>query len=168
MLLIDVEKNKEKLIDAALFLLAYELLNSSIVDGVKSFFCMGFDEEGLKYSASYKDKVIQQAKHIYEASLMWLMEVEAINQADYEDLLDIRKYRNFVAHQIPEFVFSENKGVELGRLIKTAELVRKIEKFWVNVDIDINPDVDHVDRESAISGKTLILDYMISSVYSTR
>ena len=166
---LDPEKNKQKLSDAALFLLAYELLNSSIVDRVKDFFITGFNENGFIYSDNYKNKVLPKAKHVYEASLIWLMESGAIDQFDIKSSLEIREYRNNVAHQIPDFIFSEENKFDPSYIEKAAALVNKIDNFWANIEIDIDPDInnENVDRENAISVKALILKYIISTLSPT-
>jgi len=50
----DPDGIKSNLIRCSLFLISYELLKNSIVDKIKDFYSIGFDETGLLYSEDYK------------------------------------------------------------------------------------------------------------------
>ena len=49
---------RKQLLDASLFLLVYELLRNSVVDGVKSFFFSGIDNGKEIYSEDYFKEVL--------------------------------------------------------------------------------------------------------------
>ena len=153
---------RRQLLDAALFLLAYELLRSSIVEGVKEFFCDGFGENGSTYSDEYYSKVLPRAKHVFEASLIFLVEVEAISEDEKTKIQALREHRNEVAHDIPSAIFEVKKRVDLGKLQLAGQLLHKIDNFWGRVEADVNPDFENeeIDYEGITSIRSEVYKYI--------
>lgn len=53
------ETLKTNIITASIFSMAFEMLKSSIIEKIKSFFTNGFDENGLIVSPEYREKVLR-------------------------------------------------------------------------------------------------------------
>lgn len=164
---LDPEYTKSRLIRAGLFLLAYEFLKASIIDGIKDFYCTGFDKRRTGdpwiYSSEYETRVLSKSKHIFEASLLWFQEMNVINDEDVAKLQDLREYRNMVAHQIPAFLFDEDRDIQDEMLDRAATYLRKIDNFWGQIDVATDPDFANkeVDYEGIVSIRTLALKYII-------
>jgi hypothetical protein len=129
--LFDMKLIQKKLIDASLFLMAYEPLKASIVDGVKDFFIDGINKEGFTYSDSYRSKVLPRANHVFEASLIWLLEVDAISEDDKLKIQELRDYRNSIAHDIPTTIYDPSQSIDLTKLELAGLYLNKIDNFWV-------------------------------------
>jgi hypothetical protein len=140
---LDPENLKGNLMFSALFVATYEALKDYIVDQVKFFFNVGFGDDESTFSEEYNTKVKVLDKSILKASLLWLKNLEAINDADIETYDKLRQYRNKLAHELMTLLF-EGLPQELPE--KLAQLIAlrvKIEKWWImNIEIPTNPDFD--------------------------
>lgn len=150
---------------AGMFLLAYEMLRSAIVENVKDFYLCGFNEDGLQYSPDYEKRVLSKSKYVFEASLLWLVETGAITTEDITSIQGLRDYRNTVAHETPKVLF-EAGGVDIAMIRTAIEHVRKIDRFWGGIEADTDPRFDgvDVDYEGITSLRTMALDYIAQVV----
>jgi hypothetical protein len=134
---------KGNLIGASLFLAAYELLRSSIIDQLRDFYCLGFNEKGDIISPNYSKKVLSLAKSPLRASLLWLQEAQVLNDVDVEQVQRIRTHRNQLAHKLVRHITSVEAEIDVDLFAPMIELVAKIDVWWIrNVELDINPDFD--------------------------
>jgi hypothetical protein len=88
-------------------------------------------------------------------------------RADPESLsrYEIRTLRNSLAHDLPELILSENTlVVDIVHLKRIREIFRKIELFWIRIDMDIKGIVEDIPDET-ISGAESILDLIINTVF---
>ena len=159
---LDPARIRSRLIDASLFLMAYELLKVSVVDGVKDFFISGFDQDGYIYSDVYRTAVLPRAKHVFEASLIFLLEANAITEDDKQQIQSLRDYRNKLAHDIPRIIDDEHACASDEQIRLAGHYLSKIDNFWGRVEVDTNPDLDRdgIDYEGIVSRRSLIFQYI--------
>src|SRR5688572_21629831 len=100
---LEVSAIQGTLVRAGLYLAGFELLRSDVVSRTKDFFLAGFDERGLTYSPEY-EKVRALDADIYVASAKWLVTVGAVTAAQTEELVQIRRHRNEIAHELPKLL----------------------------------------------------------------
>jgi len=164
--LFDKDRLRKKLVDSSLFLMAYELLKSSIVDGVKEFFISGINQEGFIYSQEYKTKVLSRATHVFEASLIFLVEVGAITGDDKSKIHMLREYRNSLAHDLPTTIYEPTKAVDLSKLELAGFYLNKIDNFWGRVEVDTDPDMDRdgIDYDGITSVRSIMHQYIVKIV----
>ncbi len=160
---------KPRLINASLFLLGYELLKSSIVDGVKGFYSHTYEDDEWKPDSDYQTDVLDKAKHVFQASLLWLHSCDAITEDEVKDIQSIREYRNQIAHDIPMLIFDDSKEFDLKMIEKTQHYVHKIDSFWGRVEVDTNPEYDNqeIDYEGITSLKSIALNHIAEAVQDT-
>ncbi|MFC1513458.1 hypothetical protein ACFL5P_00440 [candidate division KSB1 bacterium] len=153
---------KERLIETSLFLMSFHLLKSSIIEGVRDFFIVGFNEDKYTISEDYEESVLSKSKHKFDASLLWLKSVDAIDDNDIKEIQNLREIRNQLAHDIPQIVFNDSEAFDKSLIEKVRYYLRKIDNFWGQIDVDINADIDHskVDYDNIVSIRSLILDYI--------
>ena len=74
-----------------------------MLDDEREVSCTGFDEKGRRYDeAGYKAKVLDRApKSRFRASLLWLVDVEAITLAQAVRLDEIYDHRHDLTHELP-------------------------------------------------------------------
>jgi hypothetical protein len=154
---------RSKLISASLFLAAFEILKDSIVERIKDFFTSGFDQNGDIIDPKYKQDVLSRNKsHVY-ASLEWLKEMGAIDDADIAIFDKLKESRNRIAHEMPNLVTGEIPMDPLLLFTKLVNLLRKIEVWWIlNVEIPTNPDYDgkEIDVEGIMPGPLITIRLM--------
>ena len=102
---------KSNLVACSLFIATYEILRTSIIDQIKSFFTQGFDGSNWTLSPDYQVKVLSLNKSPFLASQLWLKEMAAINDSDVAAIQQIHDHRNVLAHDLPKVLDnSRNRG----------------------------------------------------------
>jgi len=152
------------LIVASIYITAFEILKSAIIERIKSFYSSGFDETGPLIEPEYQSEVLSRNKSPLYASLDWLKESAAITDDDIKSYESIKITRNYLAHEIPKLLI-DGLPTELPvRLTELVGLLGKIERWWiVNVEIAINPELSdqEVDEHAIIPGTIMGLQMMI-------
>jgi hypothetical protein len=163
---LDPVHSKRFLTRMGLFLLVYEMLKSSIVNGVRDFYFSGFKDGRFLVSPEYSKRVLGKSKYLFEASLLWLEEAKAISQEDFDAIQELRKYRNKIAHEIPKILFNTSSNVDDSKTIAAIELLRKVERFWGQIEIEIDPRFEgmEVDYNGITSIRMMALDYIFEIV----
>jgi hypothetical protein len=158
------EMIRTNLIRSGLFLAAWELLKGQVQGHVRSFFVSVLN--GV--TTDYEKHVLARHKSVFEASLLWLIEVDAFTVAQAESVRALRKYRNEIAHEIPKMLIDPDHDVDIGRIHEMRTLIDILGRFWVRTDIDINPDFDGqtVDDADILSGEMLLMNHLAACVES--
>ena len=155
---------QEKLVSASLYIAAYDLLKESIVGRIRSFYMVGFDENGEIVDEKYEKTVAARNKSILYASLDWLRENGVVEESDCEVFERIRKTRNLLAHELLAIVTASKESDHIERFEELVSLLKKIEVWWVvNVEIPVNPDFDgkEIDEKGIVPGPVLMLQMML-------
>ncbi|MDP3650677.1 MAG: hypothetical protein Q8R67_03235 [Rhodoferax sp.] len=79
---LDPEVVRPSLFLATMFITTFEILKDSIVDRTRDFYSHGWDENGPVIGPDYQREVAARSKSILYASLDWLREHEAVDEAD--------------------------------------------------------------------------------------
>lgn len=149
---------RPKLIVASIFIAAFEVLKSTIVERLKSFYTLGgsCSEDRPKY----KSEVLSRSRSPVYASLDWLKESHAIDENDVATFERVKKCRNDFAHAIAEMLMGGFPPDFAVRFSEMITLLDKIEKWWiVNVDMSTDPQFDgeQVDESNIIPGPIMAL-----------
>lgn len=135
------ETLKSNIITASIFSMAFEMLKSSIIERIEGFFTNGFDENGMIVSPEYKEEVLSLKRSPLYASLKWLQNMGAIDNADLEKFEHIKRCRNTLVHEMLAFTSSGVDFDVAATLSEMIDLLRKIEIWWFeNLDMAIDPD----------------------------
>ncbi|PCJ33265.1 MAG: hypothetical protein COA90_00030 [Gammaproteobacteria bacterium] len=125
--------------------MAFHLLKSSIVEGVKGFFINGHNGKEFIISPDYKDKVLSRSKYEFEASLIFLLESEALTSNDINEIQLLRDYRNKLAHDIPSSIYVKKHFVDPDKIDRAGYFLNKVDNFWGCIEADTNPDFTNED-----------------------
>jgi hypothetical protein len=152
-----------RLISAALYLAAFEILKDNITGQIRSFFTFGSEEYGDPIDPKYEEDVLSRNRSRLYASLSWLVENAAIDQDDIGIFEQLKDCRNQIAHDMTKCVStgSELKHITLFPVL--IALLNKIEKWWImNVEIPTDPDFDGVEIDEAeiIPGSIMMVRIM--------
>ena len=161
---LDPEVMQDRLISTSLYIAAFESLKSSIVDRVKQFYQVGFGLGGDTLDPEYAKDVTPRNRSPLYASLDWLIEHDAITDADVTSFNETKEYRNRLAHELLQMI-SDNELSDLEiRFHGLISLLRKIEVWWVvNVEIPCNPDFDgetEIDEDGIVPGPVWSMQLM--------
>ncbi|BAJ73211.1 helicase subunit of the DNA excision repair complex [Microbacterium testaceum StLB037] len=151
------------LVRAGALLTGYELVKTAIVDEVKGFFLQGSSEDGLIYSEHYEQSVLTLGRNVFDASVNWLIQIDALTQKQVDALEAIRSHRHEIAHELARFIVDPDADVSVDRLAELQEIMRSLDRFWGGVNVDTNPDFDGVDldRDHIVSGSGALLTYLL-------
>lgn len=159
---------KRRLTRAALFLMAYELMKGEIVDKVKNFYLVGFDDSGPTTSPDYNLRVPQEKGDTdrFKASCRWLIEAGALQDAHFEELQALRRQRNELAHELPRLVMEPGNDLDASLVERVQFFVGRLGRFWGGIEADISGEFDDVDvdRGTIQSGTMLVMTYVVQIV----
>jgi hypothetical protein len=172
------EVTRPRIIAASIYIAGFELLKDSIVDRIRSFFWAGFDREtGEKIDPEYKSDVLTRNGSPIYASLDWLKEQGAIDDADLATYERVKRCRNTLAHELLSVLSSSGLPADYTQCFADmVALLRKIEIWWiVNVEIPTNPDFDgseEIDEDGIlpgpIMGMRLLMDIALGDEKESR
>jgi len=164
------ETLRTNLIVASIYIASFEVLKAAIVDRLKDFYTNGFDHNGLRIDPEYESHVLSKNRSPVYASLDWLKEADAIDDADISAFESAKKLRNELVHSL-HGMFLRGLPADLpARLGEMISLLDKIERWWViNVEIATDPEFvgQEIDEQGIIPGTImglrLLLDIALGS-----
>lgn len=112
------------------------MIKHAVVDQVREFYWCGFDREtGPRCNEiAYKQDVLSKdKKRPFRASLLWLVEAEAITLAQADRLDDIYDHRHDLTHELGKYIID----------VAAIEILRDITRFWKQIEIDIGAFEEH-------------------------
>ena len=152
------------LIMTSLYVTAFEILKDTIISRVRDIYHTGWRDGVDLFSSNYKAKVLSRSTSTVHASLNWLQQAGAVDQADIEGFKATKDLRNRLVHNLQRLLndgLPEEFPAQFGQLIT---LLRKIELwFLMEVEIPTNPDFDgkDVDPNEVQPGSILILQILL-------
>ena len=155
---------KNNLIMGSLYITSFEILKDSIIERLKDFFIEGIDDNKFIYSDRYKTKVLSLHKKPLTASLMWLQNMDTINNDDILKFKKITIFRNKLAHEMLGFLTNTQEEDLIELFHEMINLITKIEKWWIiNVEIptDSNYDNQNINENEIIPGVNLTLKLLL-------
>ena len=173
--LLNPDALRPNLIAASIYISSFELLKTTIVDRIKDFFTNGFDRNGPHISPEYQSEVLSKNGSPVYASLAWLKEMQAIDDADVAAFERVKELRNKLAHELTSVLFEGLPTGFVEGLKEMVSLLDKVERFWIiGVEIPTNPDLHDKDIDVAdvipgpIMGLRLLLDVALGSEEESR
>lgn len=153
---LDPEVTRGSLIAASIYIAGFEALKDSIVGRIRDFFWTGFDASGDKIDPKYQSNVLARNKSPVYASLDWLKEMKAIDDADLAAFDQVKTCRNKLAHDLLSTLASNGLFDDYAECFNDMiALLHKIEVWWITeVEIPTNPDLDgkEIDYNGIIPG----------------
>lgn len=159
------EATRSRLITASIYIAGFEVLKTSIIDRIRSFFSSGFDPTVSTPDPKYNSEVLARNKSRVHASLDWLREMKAVDEGDIGAFHRIRNLRNTLAHELFSNIASGSLPTEFNeQFAEMIELLRKIEVWWIiNVEISTNPDYDdqNIDEHEIVPGPVMGMQLLL-------
>jgi hypothetical protein len=156
---------------AGLFQLTHELLKSMVLDDVKGFYgYIGFRGDNVWLPESgeleYQRSVLALApKKPFQASLLWLQNMEAITAEQSARLDDIYAHRHDLTHELARYLTDPNLEPDFDLFIQALKTLRSLSRFWTEVEAGIGTFEDYpdLDLDEVVNGRILLLDLCISA-----
>lgn len=161
--LLDPDKMRPALIAASIFIAAFELLKSAIVDRIADFYRPGFEWD-QQSRERYEREVLARNRSAVYASLDWLAEHGAITHEDREVFERVKRCRNTVAHELLSVVGGTGAPQDFHeRFEEMVNLLKVIETWWIlEVEIPTDPDLagQEIDVEGIVPGSVMTLQVL--------
>lgn len=154
---------RNNLILGSIYIASFEILKDTIITKLKDFFIDGIDENGFIYNDKYKTKVLTLHKNPLQASLIWLQNMDAIDNKDIQKFKKIKTFRNKLAHEMLDFIANIPEDDLLELFNDMINLLTKIGRWWIiNVEIPTNPDYDgqEINEDEITPGMNITLQLL--------
>jgi hypothetical protein len=120
------ERVKSNLILSSLYLSAYELLKSAMIDNIKDFFTFGFDADGKPIvDQEYSEQVRKVDGDLLRASCLWLEKNGGISVDEVEQVVQLRNHRNQIAHESPQLLIDSGLNLNIDYFVHVRRLLEK-------------------------------------------
>lgn len=152
---------------ASLLQMIRERLKLVVLDEVREFYCFGFDESGNIYDEDgYRRNVLDLApKNKFRASLLWLVNSDAITLAQTDRLNDIYDHRHSVTHELIKYVVDPDEQLDANLFVEAVEILKAIKRFWAEIMVYTTIDNPaEVDMDQVASLDMLVLQQCVDAV----
>lgn len=158
------ELMRERLISAALYIAAFESLKDSIIQHLRSFYCLDFPSTDAPCE-EYVSSVLSRNNSPLYASLHWLADNGAIDENDIAVFKEVKQCRNQLSHNLYKILGSRGLPENFAELFQVLiSLQHKVDHWWiVNVEIPTDPEHcdEEYDREQVIPGSTMVMQMLL-------
>ncbi|WP_133066711.1 hypothetical protein [Brevibacterium aurantiacum] len=154
---------------AGLYQMTHELIKYAVVDEVREFYWQGFEDGASVYDEqSYSQQVLSKMpKNRFRASLLWLVEGDAIALEQADKLEDIYAHRHVLSHELVKYIVDPDFDPDIDLLINALTILKAIRRFWTTIEKDIgmfenfgDVDLDDVAPLSLVVLETCIDAYV--------
>jgi len=157
---------------AGLFLLTHEMIKRSVLDDVKGFY--GFSNAmgrsvcllGRDGQEAYESKVLAlDPKSAFRASLLWLVDSNAITSAQMHVLDRIYQHRHDLTHALGKYLVDPDFEPNVDLFVEAVSILRSISRFWTQIEIDIGTfeDQGEVTVDDAFPAYLAVLQLCIDA-----
>ena len=120
---------------AGLYQMIHELIKTAVLDEVREFYWRGIEDGVVVYDEqAYADNALVRApKNKFRASLLWLVEGDAITLAQADRLDDIYAHR----HDLLKYIVDPEFEPDIALLTDALTMLKSIRRFWTSIEKDI-------------------------------
>ena len=124
---------------AGLYQMTHELIKTAVLHEVREFYCRGIEDGRMVYDElAYAQNVLERApKNKFRASLLWLVEGDAITLAQADRLDDIYAHRHDLSHELKKYVVDPDFEPDVKLLTDALTILKAIRRFWTSIERDI-------------------------------
>jgi len=155
---------RDRLISAALYIAAFESVKDSIIQHLRSFYCIDFPPTKAPCE-EYIRSVLSRSDSPLYASLHWFTDNGAIDKNDISEFEKVKQCRNQLSHNLYKILGSRGLPENFAELFQVLiSLQHKIDHWWVvNVEIPIDPEHcnKEYDPEQVIPGSTMAMQMLL-------
>lgn len=130
---------------AGLYQMTHELIKTAVLNEVHEFFWRGIEDGIVVYDElAYAESVLARApKNKFRASLLWLVDSDAITLAQADRLDDIYAHRHDLSHELMKYVVDPDLEPDVTLFTDALSILKAIRRFWTSIEKDIG-SFDHL------------------------
>lgn len=160
---------------AGLYQVTHEMLKNAVLDKVRQFFCLDTDLDGngsmtSEEAGRYQRHVLSLAPNRFRASLLWLVNNNAITQIQADRLDSIRTHRDDLVHELVKYVIDPDEDPDVELLVDAIATLKDLHRFWINVELSTGgfffpdgSDVGDVDIEEVMPLSLIVLQHCLDA-----
>jgi hypothetical protein len=150
------------LVQASLVITSYELLKTSIIDEIQTFFADEWREGVWLDSDEYQREVLRDGMSRLAGSLAWLQRNDVLTADQVSSFERLRAERNRLTHELADVLLSPAKDVDTSVISAAVEIAESLGRFWGGIAVDTDPAFDGqvVDYDAVRSGTSVLLDHL--------
>lgn len=133
------ERIRATLSFAGLYQIIHELIKTAVLEEVREFYWRGIQDGVVVYDEqAYAENVLVRApKNKFRASLLWLVEGDAITLGQADRLDDIYAHRHDLSHELIKYVVDPDFEPDVELLTDALTILKFIRRFWTSIEKDI-------------------------------
>jgi hypothetical protein len=133
------ERIRATLSFAGLYQIIHELIKTAVLEEVREFYWRGIEDGIVVYDEqAYAENVLVRVpKNKFRASLLWLVECDAITLGQADRLDDIYVHRHDLSHELIKYVVDPDFEPDVELLTDALTILKSIRRFWTKIEKDI-------------------------------
>lgn len=152
---------------AGLFQMTHELIKTAVLDEVREFYWQGIEGGANVYDErEYAAKVLVRApSNRFRASLLWLVECEAITLSQADRLEEVYAHRHELSHELLKYIVDPDFEPDIEMLNDALAILRSVRRFWTSIEKDIGSfdDFGDVDLDEVCPLSLYVLQMCIDA-----
>jgi hypothetical protein len=158
---------------AGLYQMTHEMLKQVVLDKVREFYCLGMTPEGAmtaEEQEQYRLNVLSLAPSRFEASLLWLVQSNAITQHQADRLDAIYDHRHSLTHELVRYIVDPDADPDVELLVEAIATLRDLHRFWIDIEIDSGgffgvdgSQVEDVDPDEVVPLSLVMLQHCLDA-----
>ncbi|MET4429058.1 hypothetical protein [Mycolicibacterium sp. 624] len=160
---------------AGLYQVTHEMLKHAVLDKVREFFCLDLNLDGscsmtAEEQERYRRHVLLLAPNRFRASLLWLVQNNAITQIQADRLDSIRDHRDDLVHELVKYIVDPDADPDVGLLVDAIATLTDLHRFWIHVELSTGgfflpdgSDVGDVDAEEVMPLSLIVLQQCLDA-----
>lgn len=132
---------------AGLFQITHELLKKAVLEDVREFYWRGFEDDRHVYNEqAYADDVLALFPgNKFRASLLWLVDGEAITREQADCLNGIYAHRHDLTHELIKYVIDPDFDPDAKLFVDALAILKDVRRFWTSMEKDFGSFDDFGD-----------------------
>lgn len=152
---------------AGLYQITHELIKTAVLDEVHAFFWRGIENGSDVYDeVAYSRQVLaKEPNSRFRASLLWLVDCEAITLFQADRLEEIHAHRHDLSHELIKYIVDPELEPDIELLTEATATLRAIRRFWISIEKDIGSfeDLGDVDLDEVVPLSLYVLQMCIDA-----
>jgi len=130
-----------------LYQMVHELIKTAVLAEVREFYWQGIEDGVMVYDeqAYAEDVLVTAPKNKFRASLLWLVQGDAITLAQADRLDDIYAHRHELSHELIKYIVDPDFEADVELLTDALTILKAIRRFWTSIEKDIGSFEDFGD-----------------------
>ena len=134
---------------AGLYQVTHEMIKHAVVDEVAGFCGKSILDDTWWYGDdSYQAAVLTLApRNVFKASLLWLVNSEAITSEQAERLDAIYAHRHDLTHELLKYIVDVDHEPDVDLFSDALAILSDIRRFWTGIEMDVGTFDEYGDIE---------------------